>query len=403
MNLNNNTKFLLLVQLLLNLVLLSTSLKLKKNIEDKNSLNYKRKTEWLKQHLSRTKRSFSNTDNGFQTQQNREYYNYKKAKDSDNLHQRPCPINCNCNYDTINCNDLIDTCDECLHWPQIDFNQIVNMKPSSFKNYNFAPNRTTHIIIYKLLNSTLGANSFDSLHIPENSQIEITFQYNSLIKFDKLTLNGLRMGANSTLVFNFPYTTQVVFLAKCFDGIFMKDSQAKVILRILKSFSVRFVGDISFFYSQNYLKQNKLKSLAEMNKTISSFISNSNSQWSISTGQFIIDIKSTHLVKFEEYSFANLKLKSSSKFYIDLELVEKLMIQRNSFSNLNIDDGSKMTVYAKQITFIDFKAYSFANINLFKQSRMQVYLDELTSSLCVQRNVFSSLRLHDSETSFNFR
>ena len=139
---------------------------------------HSKKNQWLKNLLSRTKRSVYSeyAIPGSKIQEN-------FAHTDTFLKTRPCPNACNCNYDTINCNDLIDTCVECELWQQIDFNQIENMKPKSFEKFKFAPNRTTHIIFYKLLNSTLGPKTFHSMKVAENSQIEITFQYNSLIKF----------------------------------------------------------------------------------------------------------------------------------------------------------------------------------------------------------------------------
>lgn len=375
---NNNNIFYIFAILLIILPFLFESSYLK---QQQNLINLKNK--WLRKHLlnsnnnhHRSKRSpnsiFSNDDLLVQS-------------------QRPCPKNCNCNYDTINCNDLIDTCYECVHWPQIDFNQISQIKKDSFRHFKFAPNRTTHIIIYKLLNSTIVSNTFNGLTLERNSHVEITFQYNSLIRFDKHALNGLVMNPNSTLVFNFPYTTQVLFMSKCFDGISMRDNNAKLILRILKSFSVRFMGDYSSLKQRTSNKNSVLRST-----------SNDNEEWPIANGQFIIDIKSTHLVKFEENALSNLNLRSNAKLYIDMELVEKLMIQRNSFSNINLNDGSRLTFYAKQITFIDFKAFSFASINLMSGSRVQIYLEELASSLCVQRNVFSNMKLRSADVSFNF-
>ena len=158
--------------------------------------------------------------------------------------KRPCPRGCNCNYDTINCNDLVTHCAECEHWHQIDINQIECMRPRSFHHFKFAPNRTTHLIFYKLLNSTVGAHTFEDMLVEENARIEITFQYNSMIKFDRHALRGLRMRANSTVVFNFPYTSQVVFAAQCFDGVLMHSEDVKIIVRVLKSFSVRFLGNL---------------------------------------------------------------------------------------------------------------------------------------------------------------
>ena len=70
----------------------------------------KLKTKWLNQLLTRTKRTLPSIYS----------MSYKN-------NERPCPTKCNCNYDTINCNDLIESCDECVEWSQIDFNQIEYM------------------------------------------------------------------------------------------------------------------------------------------------------------------------------------------------------------------------------------------------------------------------------------
>jgi hypothetical protein len=304
---------------------------------------------------------------------------------------RPCPKNCNCNFDTINCNDLVESCTECVHWSKIDFNQIIQMKSQAFKNYMFSSNHSTHIIIYKLLNSTLGAFTLDKLHLSKNSHVEITFQYNSMIKFDENALKGLQIDSNATLVFNFPYTTQVIFMPKCFDGIKMGDSNSRLIIRVLKSFSVRFMGDFAYYLQKEYNlsppKPNQ--SLLKPN------------EWSLSTGKLIIDIKSTHLVKFDEFSFSNLNMLSNAQLFIDLDLVEKLMLQRYSLASMTLKSSSRLVVYAKQITFIDFKAFSLSGITLDGQSQMEVYLEELTSSLCLQRNVFSNMKLQQA-SKFNF-
>jgi hypothetical protein len=343
-----------------------------------------KKIAWVNQLLSRTKRSLS-TD--------------FLISEPSLFSQRPCPTNCTCNYDTINCNDLIEKCDECSHWSQIDFNQIVQMRPSSFKHFKLSSNSTTHIIIYKLLNSSIGADTFKQLVIPDSSHVEITFQYNSLIKFQRNALNGLELRKNSTLIFNFPYTTQVVFYSNCFDGVQMSDQNVKLIVRVFKSFSVRFVGDFSLY---KYLKQNSdVTSLNKFTNT-SNNQKNNDKQSSISTGQFIIDIKSTHMVKFEENAFAFMRLVANARFYLDLELIEKLMVQRFAFGHASLSQNSMFIFYSKQVTFIDFRAYSFANINLMGNSKFQIYLEELASSICVQRNVFSNLRLHHSESYFNF-
>lgn len=133
----------------------------------------------------------------------------KLATEKSNNQQKPCPESCTCNYNIINCNTLIDSCRECLQWREIDFNQITHIHKRAFRNFHFAPNHTSNIIIYKLLNSSIGADTFDSFRVPENGQVEVTFQYNSVIKFEPYVLRGLRIEKNATMIFNFPYTTQV--------------------------------------------------------------------------------------------------------------------------------------------------------------------------------------------------
>ena len=357
------------------------------------------KDKWLKNLLSRTKRSID----GYYSMTHKDLFFGQSAKEINK--QRPCPDKCNCNYDTINCNELIDSCTECVHWNQIDFNQILQMKTESFKNFRFAPNRTTHIIIYKLLNSTIGADTFKSLIVPTNSRVEITFQYNSVIKFDKNALSQALLESNSTLVFNFPYTTQVLFNTKCFEDIQMKDQNSRLILRILKSFSVKFFND--FFPSVKAARAgsrstsdetpNHQKNMLNSNKNM-----NSNTSWRLTTGQIIVDIKLTHMVEFYENSFAHLKLNSNAKFILDLEIIEKLLIQRHAFSHLSLDSNSNFIFYSKHVTFIDIKAFSFSHIHLVRNCRAEIYLEELTSSLCLQRNVFSHLKLLHENAHFNF-
>ncbi len=169
--------------------------------------------------------------------------------------KRPCPPQCNCNYESISCSDLIPACPECLHWSAIDFSHITAIKPHAFRDFHFAPDRTTHLIIYKLIDSSLAADVFSDLVVPENAQVEITFQYNSVVRFEPYTLRGLRLKANSSLIFNLPYTTQVVFVAKCFDGMRMQETDSKLIVRVLKSFSVRFVND---FISQGFFEYKQM-------------------------------------------------------------------------------------------------------------------------------------------------
>jgi hypothetical protein len=118
----------------------------------------------------------------------------------------------------------VDTCAECLHWRHINFNQIGELRPSAFRHFAFAPNTTTNLVIYKLVNSSVAAGAFGGLRVPGHAHLEITFQYNSQVRLERGALDGLRLERNSTLVFNFPYTTQVpvflviVYLFKCTAG-----------------------------------------------------------------------------------------------------------------------------------------------------------------------------------------
>lgn len=122
----------------------------------------------------------------------------------------PCPVACTCHYDVISCNDLIDSCVECAHWRQIEFVQIGELGARAFERFRFASNRTTSIVIYKLLNGTIRADAFDGFRVPDHAQVEIVFQYNSMIRLDRHALRGLTLQRNSTVIFNFPYTTQVI-------------------------------------------------------------------------------------------------------------------------------------------------------------------------------------------------
>ena len=98
-----------------------------------------------------------------------------------------------------------------------------------------------------------------------------------------------------------------------------------------------------------------------------------------------------------------MKLSSGAHFYLDLELIEKLMFrERYAFAKFVIDNSARSVVYFKQITFIDFRAYSFSDMRLVEDAQMEMYLEELTSSLCLQRNVFSGLRLERRSATFNF-
>ena len=98
------------------------------------------KKQWLESLLSNSRHREKRQING------------KNANIIAPYQSRPCPINCNCNYDTVSCSDIIAECLECSHWSEIDFNQITSMKPRQFANFKFAAGRTTHIIIYKLIN-----------------------------------------------------------------------------------------------------------------------------------------------------------------------------------------------------------------------------------------------------------
>ena len=128
-----------------------------------NKATIYKKNLWLRNLVSRSRRSYEEANNAAAHQNKL------------NKQTRPCPSGCTCSYDTINCNELIDQCDECVNWHQIDFNQITELKRNTFSQFKFAPNRTTHIIIYKLLNSTLGPDVFNSLNVPPNSQVLFCF------------------------------------------------------------------------------------------------------------------------------------------------------------------------------------------------------------------------------------
>ena len=283
--------------------------------DNPKKLNYlnRAKRNWLVGLLSRTRRDLSPESPAYDNGDHNEYRIKTPASSSSSSSNRPCPSRCNCNFDTMNCNDLLARCAECLHWSKIDFNQIREMRARAFEHFRFAANQTTHLIIYKLLNSTLDADTFAGMHVERHAHLEVTFQYNSLIIFGKHVLRGLRLAANATLVFNFPYTSQVVFAARWLEGVRVEHASAKIVIRILKSFSVKFAGES---------KQRGGSGLGGVGQQ----------HWSWSTGQLVIDIKSTHLVRFDEHSFARMRLSDNAKFFIDLELVEKLMLQRYSFA-----------------------------------------------------------------------
>lgn len=202
----------------------------------------------------------------------------------------------------------------------------------------------------------------------------------------------------------------------------MLSNSSRLIIRILKSFSVRFLSDFNYYLKSSYFQQHQQQANANNNNNnkIKTTSNNSNNKsplavyldqqhqqsswsksWSIERGTLIIDIKSTHLVKFEEFSLASMELKSGARFYLDLELVEKLMFHRYSFADFEFFGPSRAVLFAKQITFIDFRAFSFAGLVLHEAAQLEVYLEELTSSLCLQRNVFSNMRVHRA-ASFNF-
>ena len=311
--------------------------------------------------------------------------------------QRPCPVNCSCNYDTIYCNDLIETCPECIYWSQIDFNRVTKLNYEAFKHYSFAKNRITNIFIYNLLNDTISENSFKSFHVPANAHIEVTFHYNSLIKFNEYSLNGIHLDTNSTLVFNFPFTTQVLFYRNCFHGIFMKSSNSKFIIRILKSFYVRFASDFSF---QQLSSTSNSSTLNLSRREIKTNLANE--AWDFSNGQLVLDIKSTRLIKIEKEFFSNINLSNHTKIYLDFELIEKLVFNEYSFSNLNLSNKSQLILYMKQINYVSFKDNLFSNINLYKKSALRIYLNELANSVCLSTNFFSNITLNDEFTYLNF-
>ena len=342
-----------------------------------NKLQLLKKDRWLKDLLSRTKRSSSSSSSNIipDTQLLKSLYSSSMKK------PRPCPSQCNC-YEAISCNELIAKCVECEHWSDIHFNQINQMQVASFRHFHLAPNKTTHIIIYKLMESALGAQTFQDLVVPTGAQLEITFQYNSVVKFNRHVLQGARLNANSTLIFNFPYTTQVVFAANSFDGVYMKDANSRLIIRIINSFSVRFLNDLlppSFYYFKTSPGTTTSKSV--------------NNNWSINTGQLIFDIKSTQLVKFEENALSDMQVTAGGRVYFDFELIEKLMLQRNAFGRMRVSPDAQLTIYAKHLTFVDFRAFSFADMEVRNGARVHIYLEDLMHSLCVQRDVFHGMRL----------
>ena len=315
--------------------------------------------------------------------------------------QKPCPASCTCSYDTINCNELIERCDECVHWSQIDFNQIRELRPNSFAHFRFAPHRLTHIIIYKLLNSSIGAHAFANMHTPVNAHVEITFQYNSLVRFEAQALAHASLAANSTLVFNFPYTTQVVFMARCFDAVRMLDSRARLILRILKSFSVRFAGHHYAPRVFNLRRRRRRMTSEALVAANNSSNSGSGSKWSLANGQLIVDIKSTHLVKFEEDALAHMRMSGGARLYVDMELVEKLVVHARSFGNVSVEEASRVYFYAKQVNLLDVRSLAFGDVRVTKDSRVQLYMEELSAAWCVPRDTFARLRLEGAGASFN--
>ncbi len=138
-------------------------------------------------------------------------------------------------------------------------------------------------------------------------------------------------------------------MAGCFDGVLMGDRSSRLIVRVLKSFSVRFVSD---WAAQAYAAY-RLR-VAEMavarNLTVGEVHASrlvpgpsgaesggeGGRSWVLSTGQLVFDIKSTHLVKFEEYAFADMRVEAGARFYLDMDLIEKLMVKRYAFLNMNI-------------------------------------------------------------------
>ena len=275
----------------------------------------------------------------------------------------PCPESCSCTMDTLSCPQLIDSCTQCRHWPKIEFNQVASLSPFSFKKFHFSPQSHYSIIIYKLLNSSLTTDTFNQLIVPQNSKIQITFQYNSYIKFNADCLNGLVLSENSTMVFNFPYTTQVMISLGCMKGV-QFSNQSKLIFKIFKSFSV------SFIQSQKLMLQN---------------------------AQVLFNINSTQSVKFEPQSLHADLFNSSISF--NLKSIEKCIMQKNFFINSNLTK-SKVLFHLKQIFFLDINPISFKSLKLIG-SALKIYLIELMSSFCVQPNSLSQISL-EANSSLNF-
>lgn len=277
--------------------------------------------------------------------------------------QPPCPESCSCTMDTLSCPQMIDSCAQCRRWHKIEFNQVDSLSPFSFKNFLFNPHSHYSIIIYKLLDSSLISDTFNQLIVPHNSKIQITFQYNSFIKFDADSLNGLVLSKNSTLVFNFPYTTQVMISLGCLNGV-QFNPQSKLIFKIFKSFSV------SFIQSQKLRLHN---------------------------AQVLFDINSTQSVKFEPESLHAHFFNSSISF--NLKSIEKCIVKKNFFINSNLTK-SKVLFHLKQIFFLDINPASFTFLKLVG-SVLKIYLIELMSSFCVQPNSLSQISL-EANSSLNF-
>jgi hypothetical protein len=273
-----------------------------------------------------------------------------------------CPANCTCSYETAYCSDLIDTCHECKYWSRIDFSRISNLKPEAFKYFDFAPGRTTQLIVYRLLNYRIVSDTFKNLHIPSNSHVELTFQYNSIMDFDTNSMNGIVLGANSTLIINMPYVTQVLVNTQYFDAMRFGDNNSRIIIRIIKSYIVKFLTR-----------------------------SMSHNQMQFNGGQFVIDIKSTFLVRFDGNSFGNLDFTGGFQFFVDLEFVEKLYICRDSFSKLTIASNSSAILYFKQVNMIHIESHAFNNINVDDSSKFFLIFSDIANSVCLKSYTFVNI------------
>jgi hypothetical protein len=125
------------------------------------------------------------------------------------------------------------------------------------------------------------------------------------------------------------------------------------------------------------------------------------SKWTLATGQLIVDIKSTHLVKFDEDAWSHAHLADAARLFVDIELVEKLVIHARALANISLSQSSRFYLYAKHVNLLDVRALALADMRVGHESRVSLYVEELTASWCVQRDVFARMLLEGAGASFN--